>query len=179
MNCVILKRANHLETGAISNVGKPRIFVATEVALEDATVGGTVEYGAPRFELANSIGSFPGVKLGHSPIIEILSAAHRVGEMDSPVVAIVDVSERGSDAALGHYRMGFAEQRFADETDPSAGVCCFDCCSESRAARTDDENVVRQRLVFGHLQNSPVVPDPHGAHSNVDVAERDHDEPAP
>ena len=35
------------------------------------------------------------------------------------------------------------------------------------------------RFVLRHLQQSPVVPDPHRKHANVDVAERDHEETAP
>jgi hypothetical protein len=49
------------------------------------------------------------VQLGHAPIVEILSAAHGVGEMHAPVVAIVDVPHGRGHSALGHDGVRFPE----------------------------------------------------------------------
>ena len=43
-------------------------------------------------------------------IVDVLAAAHRVGEMHFPIVAIVDVRQRGRDSAFGHHRVRFTEQ---------------------------------------------------------------------
>ena len=120
MDAVILQRADHLEAGAVADVGEARIAVAAEVALEDPAVRRPIEHRAPRFELADAVGRFLGVQLGHAPVVDVLAAAHRVGEMDLPVVAIVDVGERGRNAAFGHHGVRLAEKRFADEPDRDA-----------------------------------------------------------
>ena len=117
MDAVILQRADHFEAGAVADVGQARILVAAEIALQDAAVLRAVEHRAPRFQLADAIGRFLGVQLGHPPVVHVLAAAHRVGEVDLPVVAVVDVGQRRRDAALGHDGVRFAEQRFADKPD--------------------------------------------------------------
>jgi len=114
---VVLQCADHLETGAVSHVRQSRVFVSAEIALENPSIGSAVEHCAPCLELAHAIRRFLRVKLGHPPVIEILAAAHRVGEVHSPVVSIVDVAERRRDTAFGHHGVRFTEERFADETD--------------------------------------------------------------
>ena len=42
-------------------------------------------------QFADAVGRFLGVQLSHAPIVEILAAAHGVGEMNHPVVALIDV----------------------------------------------------------------------------------------
>ena len=120
VDAVILQRADHFEAGAIADMGEPRIPVPAEVALQDAAVFGAIEHRAPGLELADPVGRFLRVQLRHPPVVHVLAAAHRVGEMDLPVVAIVDVGERRGDAALGHHGVRLAQQRFADEPDRDA-----------------------------------------------------------
>ena len=117
---VILQRADHLEAGAVADVREARIAVAAEVALQDAAVRRAVEHRAPRLELAHAVRRFLGVQLGHAPVVEVLAAAHRVGEVHLPVVAVVDVAERRGDAAFGHHGVRLAEQRLADHADRHA-----------------------------------------------------------
>ena len=150
MNAVILQRADHLEAGAVADVGQPRIAVAAEVALQDLAVAGPIEHGAPRFELADAVGRLFRVQLRHAPVVHVLAAAHGVGEMHLPVVAIVDVGERGRDAALGHHGVRLPEQRLADEADGDAGRRGFDRRSQSRAARADHQHVVFVGLILRH-----------------------------
>jgi hypothetical protein len=54
------------------------------------------------------------VQFGHAPVVQILAAAHGVGEMDAPVIAVVDIAHGRGHAAFGHHGVRFAEQRFAD-----------------------------------------------------------------
>ena len=156
MDAVILKRPDHLEAGAISDVRQPRIAMAAEVALQNSAVFGAVEQRAPGLEFADTVGRFFGVQLGHAPVVEILAASHRVGEMDAPVVAIVDVGESGRNAAFGHHGVRFAEERFANDPDFHAGGRGFNRRAKTRAACADDQDVVGVRLVLRHLQDSPV-----------------------
>ena len=107
-----------------------------------------IEDRAPRFELADAVGRFLRVQLGHAPVVDVLAAAHRVGEVDLPVVAVVDVGERGGDAAFGHHRVRLAEQRLADEPDRHARRRRLDRRAQPRAAGADDEHVVFVRLIF-------------------------------
>ena len=114
---MILQRANQLEPGAIADVREPRIAVAAEVALVDAAVRRAIEHRAPGFELAHAIRRFLRVNLRHAPVVDVLAAAHRVGEVDLPVVAIVVVRQRRRHAAFGHDGVRLAEQRLADQAD--------------------------------------------------------------
>ena len=72
--------------------------------------------------------------------------------MDLPVVAIVDVGERGGDAAFGHHRVRLAEQRLAHEPDGHAAGRGFDGCSQPRATCADDEDIVLVCLILRHHQ---------------------------
>ena len=110
MDAVVLERADHLEARAIADVREARVLVTAEVALEDAAVRGPVEERAPRLELAHAVRRFPRVQLGHPPVVDVLAAAHRVGEVHLPAVAIVDVGERRRHAAFGHDGVRLAEE---------------------------------------------------------------------
>ena len=121
MHAVILQCANHFQTGAITDVRQPRIFVAAEISLQNAAIIRAIEYRAPRFEFAHAIRRFLRVQLGHAPIVDVLPAAHGVGEMHFPIVAIIDIRERGRDSALGHDRVRLAEQTFAHHPNGNTG----------------------------------------------------------
>ena len=120
--------------------------VAAERALEDPAVGRPVEDGAPQLELADAVGRLEGVELGHARVVEQLAADHRVAEVDLPGVGRRDVPEGRRDAALGHDRVGLAEERLADEPDVGAGGLGLDRGAQPGPARADDEDVVRPDL---------------------------------
>ena len=103
---------------------------------------GAVEDRAPLLELAHPLGRLLGVQLGHAPVVEPVAAAHGVAEVRGPAVAVVDVRQRGGHAALGHDRVGLAEQRLADDADGQAGVDGRDRGAQAGAAGADDEDVV-------------------------------------
>ena len=152
VNAVILKRPDHLEAGPIADVRETRISMAAEVALQDASVRRPIEQRAPRFELAHAIGRLLRVELRHPPVVDVLSAAHRVGEMDLPAVAIIDVGQRRRDASLGHHGVRFAKQRLAHEADRDSRRRRFDRGAKSRAACSDHQHVMDVRLIFRHHQ---------------------------
>ena len=108
MDAVILEGADHLQTGAVAHMRQARIAVAAEVTLEDVAVFGTVKQRAPLLQFANAVGRFLRVQLRHSPMVEILAAAHGVGEMNTPTVAAVNVAHGRGDTAFGHHRVRFA-----------------------------------------------------------------------
>ncbi len=110
MDAVVLKRPDHLQPRAISDVGQPRIPVPAKVSLQDAAVFSAVEHRAPGFKFAHAIRGFPGVEFGHAPIIDVLASAHRVGEVDLPIVPVIHIGQCSRDASLGHNSVGFAEQ---------------------------------------------------------------------
>ena len=151
MNAVILQRANHFQPGAIADMREPRIFVAAKISLQNPAVLCAIENCAPGFEFAHAIGRFLGVQFGHSPLIHVLAAAHRVGEMHFPIVAIIHIGERRRDSAFGHDGVRFAEQAFANQADRNAGRRRFDRRAQSGAAGADDENVV-----FDEFRNSAI-----------------------
>ena len=169
VNAVVLQGANHFEAGAVANVSEAWIAMAAEIPLENFAVFGAVEKRAPRFEFAHALRRFFGVQLSHAPVIEVLAATHRIGEMDAPVVAIIDVGESGGDAAFGHHGVGFAQQRFAHYPHFRAGSRGFDGGAQACAARSDHQDIVREPLEFRHLQDSPVMPDADGTEADIEI----------
>ena len=163
---VILERADQLQARPIADMREAWIAVAAEVALQDAPIGGPVEDRAPRLELAHAIGRFPGVDLGHPPVVDVLAAAHRVGEVHLPAVAIVDVGQRRRDAAFGHHRVRLAEQRLADQADRHAGGRRLDGRAQPGAAGADHEDVVVVSRVGRHYSSLQSVQTP-VAHSRT------------
>ncbi len=143
----VLEAADHFQTGAIADVTQSSIRVGAEGALEDATVGGAVEDGAIRFELVDAIGRLAGMQLGHPPVVDQLAAAHRVLEMDLPVVIRVDVAQGRGDAAFGHDRVGLAQQRLAYDRHLRAGGGRLDGGAHPGPAGPNHEHVGRQGLV--------------------------------
>ena len=95
-------------------MSEARIFVAAKISLQNPAVFRAIENRAPRFQFAHAIGRFFRVQFRHAPLIDVLAAAHRVGEMHFPIVAIIDIRERGGDPAFGHHGVRFAEKRFAN-----------------------------------------------------------------
>src|SRR2546423_5946575 len=50
VNAVILERANHLESGAVSHMRQTRILMSAKVALKNAPIVCAVKHRPPRFE---------------------------------------------------------------------------------------------------------------------------------
>src|SRR5262249_32921180 len=150
VDSVVLQRADHFEASAVADVRQARIAVTAEIPLEYAAVGGAIEESAPRFEFSNACRSFLGMQLGHAPVVEVLPATHRIGEVNSPVIPVVDVGKGGGDAAFGHYGVGFAEQRLTDHSYGCAGRCSFDGGAQTGAAGAYNQHVVIVSLVLGH-----------------------------
>ena len=88
------------------------------------------------------------MELRHPPVVHVLAAAHRVGEMDLPVVAIVHVGQRRRHAAFGHDGVRLAEQRLAQQADLDAAGGRFDGGAQPCAAGADHQHVVFVCLVF-------------------------------
>ena len=139
-----------VQTCAVADVCETRIAVAAEISLVDAAIRRSVEYCAPALEFADAVRSLFGMDLSHSPVVNILTAPHCVGEMYLPVVAIVIVAHRRRHAALGHNGVSFAEQRFTNQADGDARTGRFDCGSKTGTAGTDDDNVVFKYWVISH-----------------------------
>ena len=117
---MILQCSNHFQAGAIAHVRESRIFVAAKIPLQNATILRAIEHRTPRFELAHTIWRFLRVQLGHAPIVHVLPAAHRIGEMHLPIVAIINIGQRRCDPAFRHDRVRFAEKTFANHPDRNA-----------------------------------------------------------
>jgi hypothetical protein len=150
MHAVILKRADHLEAGSVAHVRESWIPVSTEVPLQDLSIRRAVEQRAPRFELTNAFRRFACMQLSHAPVVQILAAAHRVGEVHAPAVTIVHIGERRGHAAFGHYGMCFPEQRLAYEANANALRSRANRCAQSGAAGANDEDVMLVLFVRGH-----------------------------
>jgi hypothetical protein len=146
----ILQRSNHLQARAVAYVRQPRVLVAAEVALQDAAVLGTVEQRAPGLEFAGAVRGLLGVQLRHAAVVHILAAAHRIREVDPPVVAVVDVAERRRQAALGHHRVGLAEQRFAHQPHRNSRVASLDGGAQTGSSGAHNQDIVLELLVLGH-----------------------------
>ena len=148
MDAVVLEGADHLQAGTISHVRQPGILVAAEIALEDPAIGCAVEQRAPSFQLLHPSRGLLGMQLGHAPVVEILPAAHGVGEVDPPVVPVIHVRHRRGDSALRHHGVGFAQERLADHADLHARRGGFDRGPEAGPSCTDHQDIMVERLVL-------------------------------
>ena len=121
MYAVVLQRADHLQPGAIANVRQPGIAMSAKIALQNAAIFRAIEQRTPGFEFAHTGGSFLGVELRHAPVVQILAAAHGVGKVNAPAVAIVHICHGRGYSTLGHHGMCFAQKRFRNDCDSRAG----------------------------------------------------------
>ncbi len=144
----LLEGADQLQARTVADVGEPGVLVAAEVALADLAVLGAVEQRAPGLQLPDAVGGLLGVQLGHPPVVEELPAAHGVTEVHHPVVVGIDVAHGRGGPALGHDRVGLAEQGLADDGGALPLLPGLDCRPESGAARSDDDDVVFVTLDF-------------------------------
>ena len=147
---LLLEGADQLEPGAVTHVREAGIFVTTEVALADLAIGCAVEQRAVGLELPDPLWRLLGMQLGHAPGVEELATAHRVAEVDLPVVLAVDIAHRCGNAAFGHDCVGLAEQRLAHDGRALALVSCLDGSAEPGATGADHHNVVGMTLEVGH-----------------------------
>ena len=86
----------------------------------------------------------------HAPVVQILAAAHGVGEMNPPVVALVHIGQCRRDAAFRHDGMRFAEQRFAHYAHFDARGGGFNGGAQACSARTNHQHIVGEPLEFRH-----------------------------
>jgi hypothetical protein len=59
-------------------VRETRVAVTAEVALKDLAVFRSIEDRAPGFQFSYTVRRFLRVQLSHSPVVDVLAAAHRV-----------------------------------------------------------------------------------------------------
>jgi hypothetical protein len=150
VDAVVLQGANHLQAGAVADVGQAGVAMAAEVALQDAAVVGAVEHRAPGLQFAHPVGRFLGVQFRHPPVVNVLSAAHGVGEVDLPAIAVVHVGQRRRHPAFGHHGVRLAQQGLADQPDFRAHRRGFDGGAQPGAARPDYQHVVLMGFVLDH-----------------------------
>src|SRR5438552_3574684 len=93
-------------------------------------------------ELEDAIRRFLRVQLRHAPVVQELSAAHGVAEVDLPVVLGPHVAERRGDPPLGHHGVRLAEERLAHDRGLRAERVGLDGGAQARAARADHHDVV-------------------------------------
>src|SRR4030095_9412625 len=78
------------------------------------------------------------------------AAAHRVGKVHAPTVAVVVVGHGRGHAAFGHHGVRLAEERLADEANRHSARGRFNRGTQPRAAGADDENIVAVTLKGRH-----------------------------
>ena len=164
MDALVLQGADQLQASAVADVGEAAGAVGAERSLVDTALAGAVEDGTPALELQHPLGGLLGEELDHPPVVDVLAALPGVGEVEFPVVVVVDVAKRRRDPALGHDRVGLAEQRLADDRGLGARLGGGDRGSQARAAGADDDHVVVVGLVLrleclAHLEQDPRIRD--------------------
>ena len=147
---LLLHGADQLQAGAVADVRQPRVGVPAEVALADLAVLEAVEQRAVGLQLPDPVGRLLGVQFGHPPVVQELAAAHGVAEVGLPVVFRVGVAHRRGAAALGHHRVGLAEQRLGHHRDLQAAFARLDDRAQTRAAGTDHDHVVGVPFDLSH-----------------------------
>ncbi len=146
----VLQGPDHLEAGAVTDMGEAGVAVPAEVALQDPAVRRAVEQRPPLLEFEDAVGCLEGVDLSHAPVVEHLAAAHGVAEVDLPVVLWPHAGEGGGDAAFGHDGVGLAEEGLAHKGSPGAHLARLDGGPQPRPACPYDDHVEVVPLVVGH-----------------------------
>jgi hypothetical protein len=147
---MVLQRANHLQAGAVPDMRQAGVAMAAEVSLQDSPILGAIEHRAPGFQFAHALGRFLGMKLSHAPVVHVLPAAHRIGEMHFPIVALIHVRQGRGDSSFCHDGVGLAQERFADQAHRNSRRRRFNRRPQSRAAGAHDQNVILVSGVLGH-----------------------------
>jgi hypothetical protein len=150
MDSMVLKGTDHLQPGAVTYMREPGIPMAAEISLQNSAVGGAIKKRAPGLQFTHARRSFIGMQLRHSPVIQVLTAAHGVGKVNPPAVAVIHIPHRRGYAALGHYGVCFAEKRFRNNRDLYAGSRGLNRGPQSRAPGSNDQNVVLMHDVLAH-----------------------------
>ncbi len=89
---------------------EPRVFVPTEVALQNLAVGGAVEHRAPPLPFAYTIRGFFRVEFRCACQLLTYCPPRMVSaQMHLPVVAGIDIRQRRRDATFRHDGVCFAQ----------------------------------------------------------------------
>src|SRR5580658_1662080 len=150
MDSMVLQSANHLQSGAVTDVCEARIPMAAEIPLQNSAIAGAIKKRAPSFQFTHARRSFLGMQLRHPPVIQVLTAAHGVGKVNPPAVAIVHISHRRGYATLGHDGVRFAEKRLRNDRDLYTGGRSLNGSPQTGAPGSNDQNVVLMRDVLAH-----------------------------
>jgi hypothetical protein len=150
----ILEGADQFQTRAVTDVRQPRMPVATETALVDLPFLVAVEHRPPTLELQNALGRLLRVQLGHAPVVEELSTAHGIAEVNFPRIERGHVAEGRGSSALRHDGVRLAEQRLAHHRGFEAKHLTFDRCAEAGTAGADHENIVFDGLEFADVEGT-------------------------
>jgi hypothetical protein len=86
--------------------------MTTKITLQDPPIARAIEKRTPCFQFADARRSFLRMELCHSPVAQILAAAHRIGKVNPPAISIIDISHGRGYATLGHDRVRFAQKGF-------------------------------------------------------------------
>jgi hypothetical protein len=147
---VVLQSADHLKARAVTDMRQPRIPMTAEIALQNPPIVCAIEKGTPCFQFADARRSFLRMEFCHSPVTQILAAAHRVGKVNAPVIPIIHISHRRGYATLGHDRVRFAQKGFRNESDRYPSCRSLHGSTQASTPSPNNENVVFVGDVFGH-----------------------------
>ena len=78
----------------------------------------------------------------HDRIAQVLPAAHRVGEMHFPVVAVIDISHRRRHATFSHHGVRFTQQRFTNHADSHTRARGFNRSAQSSTTSANDKHIM-------------------------------------
>ena len=154
---LLLKRSDQLETGPVTDVGRDgRNGARRSRLLEDQAVPGAVEQGSPLFQLAYPVGRLlEPWSWAIRQLLEQLPAADGVVEMNFPAVLGVDIPQCRSHSALGHDRVGLAQQRLAHQRGAQLLGAGLDGGPQPGAAGADDDDVEVAGFVLSHRSEAP------------------------
>ena len=120
------------------------------------------------------------MNLSHPPLVEKLASLHRVAEVYLPCVATVEIRQCGGNTTLGHHRVRLAQQRLANQCRFGALGGRFDRSAQTGPARSDNDDVVFECLVFVHTSKNPCVGNGSRCnHPDVKIGETYHEQTDP
>jgi hypothetical protein len=90
------------------------------------------------------------MQFGHVPAIQVLATTHGVREVNSPIIALVDIRQSGSDAAFRHHGMSLAQKGLRNYSNFHASGRDFRGGPQACTTRSNCQDIVLVREIFGH-----------------------------
>ncbi len=175
MDTVILQRADHFETRAVADMSQPRIAVSAEVALQDAAIFGAVEKRAPGFQFAHALGASLACNSAMRELFRYwpprMVSAKWTRQLSRSSTFPIAAATPPSAITVWAFR-----EAICTRPDLYAGGRASIAARKPAPPAPITKTSCSKTWYSGHLEDSPICPDPHRAHAHVQIGESNREQ---